>query len=121
MPNTNLKFSKAMKRVSPFRVMTVMDRASALEEQGEKVIHMEVGEPDFTTASPILNAAKMAIDNGKTQYTLAPGIMELRERAKAELGNRFDIKDFHSVVLMNGILPLTVLEALVDQYIKENS
>ena len=48
-------------------------------------------------------------------------IMELRERAKAELGNRFDIKDFHSVVLMNGILPLTVLEALVDQYIKENS
>lgn len=80
MSNTNLKFSKAMKRVSPFRVMTVMDRASALEEQGEKVIHMEVGEPDFTTASPILNAAKMAIDNGKTQYTLAPGIMELRER-----------------------------------------
>ena len=48
-------------------------------------------------------------------------IMELRERAKTELGNRFDIKDFHSVVLMNGILPLTVLEALVDQYIKENS
>lgn len=48
-------------------------------------------------------------------------IMELRERAKAELGNRFDIKDFHSVVLMNGILPLTVLEALVDQYIKEKS
>jgi uncharacterized protein (DUF885 family) len=48
-------------------------------------------------------------------------IMELRERAKAELGNRFNIKDFHSVVLMNGILPLTVLEALVDQYIKENS
>ena len=48
-------------------------------------------------------------------------IMELRERAKAELGNRFDIKDFHSVVLMNGILPLTVLEALVDQYIQENS
>ena len=48
-------------------------------------------------------------------------ILELRERAKNELGNRFDIKDFHSVVLMNGILPLTVLEALVDQYIKENS
>ena len=48
-------------------------------------------------------------------------IMELREKAKLQLGNRFDIKDFHSVVLMNGILPLTVLEALVDQYIKENS
>ena len=48
-------------------------------------------------------------------------ILELRERAKKELGNRFDIKDFHSVVLMNGVLPLTVLEALVDDYIQENS
>jgi uncharacterized protein (DUF885 family) len=48
-------------------------------------------------------------------------ILELRERAKKELGNRFDIKDFHSAVLMNGILPLTVLEAVVDDYIIENS
>ena len=48
-------------------------------------------------------------------------ILELRERAKNELGNRFDIKDFHSAVLMNGILPLTVLEAVVDDYIIENS
>jgi len=48
-------------------------------------------------------------------------ILELRERAKNELGNRFDIKDFHSAVLMNGILPLTVLEAVVDNYISENS
>jgi uncharacterized protein (DUF885 family) len=48
-------------------------------------------------------------------------ILELREGAKKELGNRFSIKDFHSVVLMNGILPLTVLEALVDDYIQENS
>ena len=48
-------------------------------------------------------------------------ILELRERAKKELGNRFDIKDFHSAILMNGILPLTVLEAVVDDYIIENS
>ena len=48
-------------------------------------------------------------------------ILELRERAKKELGNRFDIKDFHSAILMNGILPLTVLEAGVDDYIIENS
>ena len=80
MSNSNLKFSKAMRKVSPFRVMTVMDRASALEAQGEKVIHMEVGEPDFTTAPPIVRAAKVAMDNGKTQYTLAPGIIELREK-----------------------------------------
>jgi uncharacterized protein (DUF885 family) len=48
-------------------------------------------------------------------------ILELREKAKNELGNRFDIKDFHSVVLMNGVLPLTVLEALINDYIADNS
>ncbi len=44
-------------------------------------------------------------------------ILELRERAKAELGDRFNIKDFHSVVLDNGAVPLTVLERLVDAWI----
>ncbi len=44
-------------------------------------------------------------------------ILELREHAKAELGDRFDIRDFHDVVLKNGAVPLTVLEELVDDYI----
>ena len=48
-------------------------------------------------------------------------ILELREKAKNQLGNRFNIKDFHSAVLMNGVLPLTVLEAVIDKYIAENS
>ena len=92
MSNSNLKFSKAMEKVSPFRVMTVMDRASALEAQGEKVIHMEVGEPDFTTAPQILNAAKMAMDNGKTQYTLAPGIFELREKIADRYSQKYNVE-----------------------------
>jgi uncharacterized protein (DUF885 family) len=44
-------------------------------------------------------------------------ILELRERAKAALGSRFNIKDFHAVVLENGGVPLTLLEKLVDQWI----
>jgi aspartate/methionine/tyrosine aminotransferase len=92
MPNSNLKFSKAMKKVSPFRVMTVMDRASALEAQGEKVIHMEVGEPDFITAPPIVRAAKVAMDNGKTQYTLAPGIIELREKIASRYLQKYKVE-----------------------------
>ena len=47
-------------------------------------------------------------------------IMELREKAKNELGEKFDIKDFHTAVLMNGSLPLTVLESVIDDYINEN-
>ncbi len=46
-------------------------------------------------------------------------IIELRNRAKKELGKKFDIKDFHRVVLENGSVPLEILEQLVNDYIKE--
>jgi uncharacterized protein (DUF885 family) len=44
-------------------------------------------------------------------------ILELRERAKRELGGRFDIRDFHAAVLENGPLPLDILEQQVEAYI----
>jgi uncharacterized protein (DUF885 family) len=44
-------------------------------------------------------------------------ILDLREKAKRELGPKFDIRDFHDVVLKNGAVPLTILEELVDGYI----
>jgi len=85
--------SPQMKLVNPFRVMTVMHRAAELEQQGHKVVHMEVGEPDFSTALPIVNAAKQALDQGLTQYTSAPGIYELRNA----IANRY--KQKHGVVI----------------------
>lgn len=66
-------------RVKPFRVMTVMHQAAELERLGRKVVHMEVGEPDFSTAAPIVEAGKAALDNGLTKYTPAPGITALRD------------------------------------------
>ena len=47
-------------------------------------------------------------------------LIELREKAKAALGDKFDIRMFHDVVLKNGALPLDVLEQLVDEYITAN-
>ncbi len=79
MANRQQQSAKQLQKVNPFRVMTVMHRAAELEEAGRKIVHMEVGEPDFTTAQPIIDAAKLALDKGLTQYTAAPGITELRE------------------------------------------
>ena len=45
-------------------------------------------------------------------------ILELREKAKKSLGDKFDIREFHEVVLSNGSVPLDVLEELVDRWIK---
>ena len=45
-------------------------------------------------------------------------ILELRQRAMDQLGDRFDLKEFHNVVLANGSLPLGMLERLVDEYIE---
>jgi uncharacterized protein (DUF885 family) len=45
-------------------------------------------------------------------------ILELREKAKKSLGDKFDIRQFHEVVLGNGSVPLDVLEELVDRWIK---
>ena len=44
-------------------------------------------------------------------------ILELRERAKEEMGAAFDLKQFHNVVLKNGAVPLNILEELINDYI----
>lgn len=47
-------------------------------------------------------------------------ILELRDRAQSELGNIFDMREFHAAVLGSGSVPLNILEELVEQYIEEN-
>jgi uncharacterized protein (DUF885 family) len=48
-------------------------------------------------------------------------ILDLRENAKKQLGNKFDIREFHDVVLTNGAVPLTTLEDLVNVWVKTKS
>jgi len=65
--------------ISPFHVMDILAQAKQLEAQGQDIIHMEVGEPDFETPQPIIEAGINALKAGKTHYTPALGLPELRE------------------------------------------
>ena len=79
---TNGRFTAALRtrEVNPFRVMDVLERATQLAASGRDIIHLEVGEPDFTTAGAIAEAGVHALRTGKTAYTPASGLPELRAR-----------------------------------------
>ncbi|MEN8168278.1 MAG: aminotransferase class I/II-fold pyridoxal phosphate-dependent enzyme, partial [Pseudomonadota bacterium] len=68
-----------MGRIQPFYVMDLLAKARELEAAGRSIIHMEVGEPDFDTPQPIIEAGQAALASGKTHYTPAKGIPALRE------------------------------------------
>ncbi len=69
--------------IEPFYVMDVVRAATqqqaAWETQGKRMIHLSVGEPDFTAPEPVVEAATRALRDGRTGYTLAPGLPALRE------------------------------------------
>jgi aspartate/methionine/tyrosine aminotransferase len=76
-------------RIEPFHVMEVVKQAEALERAGRSVIHLSIGEPDFTATEPVRRAAAVAIEQGRTQYTPALGISRLRERIAEWYATRF--------------------------------
>jgi aspartate/methionine/tyrosine aminotransferase len=79
MPGPKFALAKRAEAISPFHVMNVMAQAKQLEAQGRDIIHLEVGEPDFTTPQPIVDAGIAALQSGKTHYTAALGLSELRQ------------------------------------------
>ena len=74
------KVSERAENVFPFYVMDIMARAQALEEEGRDIVHMEVGEPDFATPPPILQAGKQFLELGDVHYTKAQGLPALRAK-----------------------------------------
>jgi len=72
-----------MQLVQPFHVMALLARARELEAEGRSVIHMEIGEPDFVTPQPVIDAGIRALQAGYTHYTPAVGLQVLRERIAA--------------------------------------
>jgi aspartate aminotransferase len=72
-------FTDRVSSLQPEGAYAVLDRANALEAQGRKILHLEIGQPDFQTFPHICQAGIRAIESGQTRYTSPAGMPALRQ------------------------------------------
>ncbi|GJH23739.1 pyridoxal phosphate-dependent aminotransferase [Caballeronia novacaledonica] len=112
-----VRLASRVDAIEPFYVMELMKEAQALERAGRDVIHMSIGEPDFTAPEPVINAAADALKRGVTQYTNALGITPLREAIARHYRDTFGLTvDPERIVVTAGASAALLLAcmALVD-------
>lgn len=84
-----LRLAARVERIQPFYVMELLRRARELEVQGRDIVHMEIGEPDFATAAPVVEAGVRALREGRTHYLPAAGLPQLREAIARHYVDRY--------------------------------
>ena len=88
---SRMQLASRMAHIEPFEVMEIQTLARECEARGMDVIHLEIGEPDFRTPQPIVDAAKRALDEKRMYYTSALGLAELREAISRFYRQRYRI------------------------------
>ena len=81
-----------LEHIEPFYVMEIVKEAARLQAKGQSIIHLSIGEPDFTAPAPVLRAASEALAWGRMQYTSATGIGPLREAIAADYARTFGLE-----------------------------
>ncbi len=84
-----LRLAARMNDVAAFEAVELFTKARELEARGRSIIHMEVGEPDFATPQPIIDAGMSALQLGNVHYTPALGIPALREAISGWYASRY--------------------------------
>ncbi|HET9394097.1 MAG TPA: pyridoxal phosphate-dependent aminotransferase [Candidatus Rubrimentiphilum sp.] len=111
------RFAAAVSRLGSENAFEVLARARALEAQGKRVVHMEIGEPDFETPKHIKEAGIKAILENHSHYTPSAGIVELREVIAQYAAKFRHVEPFtvENVVLSPGAKPIiwNILSALL--------
>jgi aspartate/methionine/tyrosine aminotransferase len=80
-----MMLAQSLDRLGTETAFEVLARARALEAEGRRIIHLEIGEPDFTTPGHIIEAGAKALRDGYTHYCPAPGLPVLREACAEHL------------------------------------
>jgi aspartate/methionine/tyrosine aminotransferase len=102
--------SKKAQDIPPFIVMDVLERAQELEREGQHIIHLEVGEPDFDTPECINEAGYRAICEGKTHYTHSLGLIELREAIAEDYLKKYRVTvSPEQILIASGTSPAMLL------------
>lgn len=83
------RLASRVDRITPFYVMELVKQAARLEAAGQDIVHMSIGEPDFTAVPEVVEAMELAVRQGRSQYTPAVGIAPLREAIAAFYRTRF--------------------------------
>ncbi|MCX5542275.1 pyridoxal phosphate-dependent aminotransferase [Paraburkholderia sp. CNPSo 3076] len=113
-----LRLAARVDEIQPFYVMELAKEAAKLERAGRDIIHMGIGEPDFTAPEPVVEAAAAALRRGVTQYTSALGIHALREAIAAHYQHAYGLTvDPARIVVTAGASAALLLActALVDR------
>jgi len=102
--------NRACDDITSFLVMDILERAHAIEATGRRVIHLEIGEPDFGPPPPVAEAAVRAIRDGATHYTHSLGLPELREAICADYLEKYGVAVCpDQVVVTSGTSPAMLL------------
>src|SRR5437879_6073516 len=92
MPNANLMLAARMADIEAFHVMDVQNRAHQLEAAGRRIVHMEIGQPDFAAPPLVAEAAIEAIRERRLGYTASIGIPELRQAISDHYRERLSVR-----------------------------
>jgi aspartate/methionine/tyrosine aminotransferase len=87
-----VRVAARMSDITAFEAVELLTKARQLEAQGRSIIHMEVGEPDFPTPEPIIQAGMQVLQQGVIHYTPALGIPALREAISRWYATRYQVK-----------------------------
>src|SRR5260370_4172262 len=111
-----IKFAERMTRLGTEGAFEVLARARKLEAEAKKIVHREIGEPDFATPDNIIEGGISALQNGYTHYTPAGGIKEVREAVAGFVSRTLKCEvDASEVVLVPGsknVLLFTLLATI---------
>ena len=101
-----MQLADSLNRLGTETAFEVLARAKALEASGRRIIHLQIGEPDFTTPRHIIDAGRKAWADGETHYCPAPGLPVLREACAAHLSRHRGLEiDPGNVVVAPGAKP----------------